>query len=658
MKKENKKLAVMDKSSCCKVGSRLQRRIKAIAAISQLSSGTSNAPLESEALETPAPRLLANTRSTNGRLVLNLNTEPSISAAVRRQMLAARKHKKNCSIIVMEALTTLLLVLGPAAASWEPLTKGLDESDVRKVAVEPGDGPTVWAATARNLYRLSAPHLGFQQVFSESSGAGSINDFFLDAESPGHVYVAATDGVYQIDRNNFRWEKIFSGSAEEGKQAFCVRKVGNKLFVGTNSGILYRTCAGMGAWQKVEGALGSAPVYKLEEDAENMYALTDKNLYRQAKTSSEAKAIFTASGGEAEAGEGQVGGIGRGLRDVIIGRVGGQGNQIFLATESGIFTSVDQGDNWQRLSVNGLAFSQVNGLAFCPGGENTTDVAAETITSEGGSLLAATGQGVFQLAGQAWTPVYQGMDATSVSSLACSARVICAATNAGVYQGVIPLTGRDGYLSVSENSSPVGVDKKNVASQAFFNELTVQEVQRLAIRYADVSPNKTKEWVHLAKRKAFLPTLSVGIDRNTSNIYHWDSGASPDQLIKGRDLKDWDVSLSWNLSDLIWNNDVASIDSRAKLTSELRADILAQVTRLYFERRRLQIELAKEMSDTSIKLEQELRVQELTALIDGFTDGEFSRHIQSYPHGTSGKKYDVILPVGEQEQNKKLKGES
>jgi hypothetical protein len=96
-------------------------------------------------------------------------------------------------------------------------------------------------------------------------------------------------------------------------------------------------------------------------------------------------------------------------------------------------------------------------------------------------------------------------------------------------------------------------------------------------------------------------------------------------LIKGRSYVDWDASLTWQLSDLIWSSDQTSIDSRSKLMVELRNEVLDQVTRIYFERRRLQVELAAcAYPDKGERMAAEMRVDELTALIDGYTGGEFS----------------------------------
>ncbi len=92
---------------------------------------------------------------------------------------------------------------------------------------------------------------------------------------------------------------------------------------------------------------------------------------------------------------------------------------------------------------------------------------------------------------------------------------------------------------------------------------------------------------------------------------------------------DWSASVSWDLGELIWNDDQTSIDSRSKLMVELREDVLDQVTRLYFERRRLQAEVAAlATAEPQILFDKEMRIEELTALIDGFTGGGFSRLIE------------------------------
>jgi hypothetical protein len=171
----------------------------------------------------------------------------------------------------------------------------------------------------------------------------------------------------------------------------------------------------------------------------------------------------------------------------------------------------------------------------------------------------------------------------------------------------------------------------------FDHEPGIHQVHQWVIDYAEVSHTKIEQWRRQAEKSAWLPDLDMGIDGGKSTSISdsiWGTYTNggqlyvgPDDQSRGKDLG-WDVSLSWNLSDLVWNDAQTSIDSRSKMMVELREDILNEVTRLYFERRRVQMELAaNDTMEQPLKIDYEMRVAELTALIDALTGGEFSRHI-------------------------------
>ena len=179
-----------------------------------------------------------------------------------------------------------------------------------------------------------------------------------------------------------------------------------------------------------------------------------------------------------------------------------------------------------------------------------------------------------------------------------------------------------------ENTSPLENQKQDILSR-FEGEPGIIDVQKAAIEYAEVHPDKIKKWRDAAARKAFLPNVSMGLDRYVTDYWHWDSGTNPDTLQKGKDTVSWDVTMTWDMGELIWNSDQTSIDTRSKLMVELRDDIMNEVTRTYFERRRLQIDLlASPPQDLKLSLEKELRLQELTADIDALTGNYFSEHLQ------------------------------
>ena len=154
-------------------------------------------------------------------------------------------------------------------------------------------------------------------------------------------------------------------------------------------------------------------------------------------------------------------------------------------------------------------------------------------------------------------------------------------------------------------------------------ELSIQDIQKEAIKYAEVYPEKISNWRKQARIKALIPELSLDYDKTVTTAL----GASYDRVQVGP--RDWGLNLKWDLGDLIFSAEQTSIDVRSRLMVQLRDDILNEVTRLYFEYKRLQWELAENTPNTKAKKEKELRLEELIALIDGLTNGRLSRSLQS-----------------------------
>ncbi|MDP3786409.1 MAG: hypothetical protein Q8R05_02530 [Candidatus Omnitrophota bacterium] len=162
------------------------------------------------------------------------------------------------------------------------------------------------------------------------------------------------------------------------------------------------------------------------------------------------------------------------------------------------------------------------------------------------------------------------------------------------------------------------------------DEPTIAELQRAAIRYAEVEPGKITNWRRQAALKAVMPKVSVGYDSdigNTIDAYNY-GGKTTYAIGPDDESHGWDVSASWDLGDLIYNDDQTSIDSRSKLMVQLRNDVLDQLNTAYFERKKLQRQLQTLPDKTSSAyLEREIRIEELTATIDGLTGGYLSRRL-------------------------------
>ena len=165
----------------------------------------------------------------------------------------------------------------------------------------------------------------------------------------------------------------------------------------------------------------------------------------------------------------------------------------------------------------------------------------------------------------------------------------------------------------------------------FDGEPIFEELQKAAMKFAEVDPEKISQWRAQARLRALVPKISVGVDSDKSNTYEIYTSATKNYVTGGPDdIKEgFDVSVSWELGDMIWSSDQTSIDVRSRLTTQLRNDILDDLRRAYYERKRLQFDmLASPPKDVKLRFEKELRIRELTQVLDDLTGNYFSSHLR------------------------------
>ena len=176
------------------------------------------------------------------------------------------------------------------------------------------------------------------------------------------------------------------------------------------------------------------------------------------------------------------------------------------------------------------------------------------------------------------------------------------------------------------------IDEMNMDEKSSnYKTISIREVHKMAIEYAEVSPDKIKEWRNGARWKAILPKLSLSYSEGYNDNIELYKSSTQYYIAEGPREKDndWGVDLSWDLSDLVWNDSQTSIDVRSKLMVQLRDDILEEVTRLYFERKKAVDEIRAIPPEEHIKLaEKRLRIEELTAYIDALTGGRYSEELE------------------------------
>ena len=160
-------------------------------------------------------------------------------------------------------------------------------------------------------------------------------------------------------------------------------------------------------------------------------------------------------------------------------------------------------------------------------------------------------------------------------------------------------------------------------------EPSVRQVQEAALRNFQVNTDQVNSMRSRASMKAIVPVVELSggyaVSDMSESTDHYEYNFFP-WISRGADGTGYDVrgKLAWNLPQLIFNAEELDVASLAGLVEGL----LKESTRLYFMRRRLQIEIVlNPPKERASMLTKELRLEELTGLIDAMTGGWFQKEL-------------------------------
>jgi len=165
-------------------------------------------------------------------------------------------------------------------------------------------------------------------------------------------------------------------------------------------------------------------------------------------------------------------------------------------------------------------------------------------------------------------------------------------------------------------------------------EPTCPETQKEALAYFNINKERVQSFRKGARLKALAPVFEVSggysdaaLDERTKQdpVYKFETWGY--WMEKASAGTGWDIrgKLAWNFPQLVFNAEVLDVASLAGLVQ----GILKEVTRLYYMRRRLQLDLIlNPPADEATRLTKELRLEELTALLDAMTGGYFQRELE------------------------------
>lgn len=505
-----------------------------------------------------------------------------------------------------------------AEQEWENVTHNLKDLDLHTIAVSPNDRALVFVGSPSGIFRTNNSGDSWQKVYSTQSSYGDVNFMAIHPESPELIFAATKDGLLRSTDSGIGWEKVFSGIGDDERWATSIGFYKNKILLGTRGGLFFSTDNGKN-WKNFKSRFSNSDITYLFCDAEKGIILVSskEGLFRSINEGNKWDKVFETSRDvlsdlpEEVQSQYELEELQEGAETIkTITQDPNNRDRIFIGNTFGVFYSKDSGLTWKRLTNSGLLDRNINFLYFLP--------------IQSPRLYAATDSGIFSTDEDFshWFEVYKGLNKKEMRAISSDKE------NSSLW-----LASKGGVFRLALNNTKLASQDSDFNTQKIFNQFsyepTIKELQDIAIRYAEVHPEKIESWRKAASKKAILPDFSVGLDRYVTDLLHWDSGTNPDTFLKGDDAIAWDVSLTWELADLIWNNDQTSIDTRSRLMVQLRDDILDEITRTYFERRRLQIELLfSPPTDLKAKLDKELRLQELTADIDALTGGYFTKILE------------------------------
>jgi len=492
--------------------------------------------------------------------------------------------------------------------AWQDMTRGikdtdLKDTDLKVIAVDPAESTVVFVGARDKLYKSIDGGVNWTEIFTVY-GDGEIKSIAISRKNPKIVYIATSNGLFKTLDRGENWARVFKGigDREKGINFAAIHPFDSEMiYIGSAKG-LFSSKDGGGAWHKTSGLAGSEEINFIAIDpakADTMYISTAKGVFKTTNMGKDWERIFvTIRSGEAgepveeddsEIEEEEVSAIE--VNCISISSF--DHDKIYLGTKKGVFLSSDSGKSWKKLSSTGLESENIKHIV-------------SSRTSH--FIYAATDKGVFGYdeSSEAWQKFYGGITTNGINMLAFDFN-----------QEHLWVVGDGGVFKMFSQEKDV---KGNVPSlEAIFkNEPAIREIQEAAIKYAEVENGKIKNWRIGAACRGLFPEFRVNYDKTISYSKN-DFWVGP---------YDWSADLTWDLADIIWNPYQKDIDVRSRLMVQLRDDILNEVTHLYYERRRLQAELiTSPPSDAKTKFEKELRLEELTANIDGLTNGYLSKRL-------------------------------
>jgi hypothetical protein len=472
----------------------------------------------------------------------------------------------------------------------------------------PLPGHSLALLSPNNLYLLEDRNGSKKRIFKASKS----NQLKRVLKSKTRLFLLSDKDLYLSEDHGVRWKNVLNPAALKGTPVtFDI--VQEQMLLGTTKG-LYSSPLNNFDFKKIISFPSSEMPIAIKFVSENIYfVLTDRSLWKTRDAGQSFEKLLGNIPHEIDLERE----LPNDIEPISLGTftaldISANGKSVWVGTQRGIFRSEQGGLQFQKISLSGCNSNKIFSLLWT-----------------GSNLVAGTQKGVYLQRGNAWKSLSLTLESKPIYDLVLDQGELLATSDNGVYQIALPFPEPH---PTPHQELHYTANNLHFIRQLISSEPTVRDIQKAAIRYSNTRNGKIKSWQIFSRLKSFLPTVSTSIGRSHGNNIDLDRGGTNDSDIYIVGPEDWDkdldINLSWDLGDLLFSSSQTSIDSREKLMVELRDELVSEVTRLYYERRRLQVDLLFVKPTGKKLLETWLRIDELTAQIDGLTGGYMTKHIK------------------------------
>lgn len=478
----------------------------------------------------------------------------------------------------------ILFLLFHVSFSWALFEKieGLDKTRITQITFSKTDASTALVTSDNTLYLSYDGGIVFHKIVSLKDEEIT-HAFFQDAST---LYISGTRNAY---RYNNKLDRIFS--IQDNESINYINRYNQTLLLATSQG-LYQAQDSILNWHRIP-ELAENNFYYIEKINLHLFVIGDRGLYHLSPDGDLNRSYITRRVDEENFNQEKTHFQLHTFQADLFNT-----NHYWLTSSKGLLHSTDKGTSWKKLSLSGIENASINYLGQS---SKTTN-----------KLYLCTNIGLFIVDTKTENSknLFTGLPTSKINWIDFDETgTMYVATEKGLFKKIPEDNEYNHHISLKE---------------LIATEPSIQEIQEAALRYNSVHPEKMASWKERIKYRALLPQLTIDYDRTIGSSFT----QSGHYFAEGP--HDWGVNLKWDIGDILWNPYENTEDTRSRLNTQLRFDIIDDINRLYYERIRLkhQIRTLKEPEEIFIK---ELRLLELTAALDGYTGGYLRKNTTEEP---------------------------